>query len=386
MFELDSGPVQWFLGAEYREEVFFDRYDSLSEAGVIGGSAGNSAGGVRDVTSIFFETLLPLSDNLELSLAGRSDDYSDYGSDFSPKISMRWQANEDVVVRASWGEGFRAPGLDLITMLTAFSADTVNDPASCIAQSQPSTCLLQVNAARIANPQLGSENSDQYSVGLAWAPTDWFNGTIDYYNIAIDDRINFFSAQEIINKENANIPVPAGLGTTRNPGNGAILNINTGFGNEGDLESSGFDINARFNFDIFDGRLTSNFQYSHILDYSFDGGADQVGWPGLPEFRAVLSNVFEIGDFSFGWNTNVIDENCTALTCPAGDVPAPTWATNDVQVNYFTPWDGRITVGAQNVTNKLPPIRLGNTTNRDYDFNLYNGYGRIIYARYTQTF
>ena len=82
----------------------------------------------------------------------------------------------------------------------------------------------------------------------------------------------------------------------------------------------------------------------------------------------------------------MIDSNCSALTCPAGDVPAPTWATNDVQVNYFTPWDGKVTVGAQNVTNKLPPIGLGNTTSRDYDFNLYNGYGRIIYARYVQTF
>jgi iron complex outermembrane receptor protein len=386
MFELDSGPVQWFFGAEYREERFVDQYDGLSEAGQVGGSSGNSAGGNRDVTSIFFETLLPFGDNFELSIAGRSDDYSDYGSDFSPKISGRWQATDELVVRASWGEGFRAPGLDLITMLTSFSADTVNDPASCIAQGQPSGCLLQVNAARIANPQLGSEQSDQYSFGVAWAPNDWFNGTIDYYNIAIDDRINFFSAQEIINKENANIAVPAGLGTTRNPSNGAILNINTGFGNEGDLETSGFDINARFTFDVFEGRLSSNLQYSHILDYSFDGGADQVGWPGLPEFRAVLSNVYEIGDFSFGWNINTIDENCTALTCPAGDVGAPTWTTNDIQANYFTSWDGRITVGAQNVSNKLPPIGLGNTTNRDYDFNLYNGYGRIMYARYTQTF
>ena len=155
MFELDSGPIQWFLGAEYREEFYNDQYDGLSEAGQVGGSAGNSAGGNRDVTSIFFETLLPFGDNFELSIAGRSDDYSDYGSDFSPKVSGRWQATDDLVIRASWGEGFRAPGLDLITALTAFSADSVNDPASCISQSQPPDCLLQVNGSAHCQPGTG---------------------------------------------------------------------------------------------------------------------------------------------------------------------------------------------------------------------------------------
>lgn len=389
MFELAAGPVQWFVGAEYREEFFNDQYDSLSEAGQVGGSAGNSAGGNRDVTSIYFETLLPFGDNFELSLAGRSDDYNDYGSDFSPKISARWQATDDLVVRASWGEGFRAPGLDLITMLTAFSADTVEDEASCIAQSQDPDCRLQVGAARIANPDLGSEQSDQYSLGFAWAPVDWFNGTIDYYNIAIDDRINFFSAQDLIDREISGDPIPPGLGVTRNPNNNAILNINTGFGNEGDLETSGFDINARFTFDAGPGRMTSNFQYSHILDFSIDGGRDNVEDPGLPEYRAVLSNVFELGDFSFGWNINAIGDQCDIIedgVCSEGDVGVPTWVTNDVQVNYFAPWDGKITVGAQNASNKMPPIGVGDQGSRQYDFNLYPGYGRIIYARYTQTF
>jgi iron complex outermembrane receptor protein len=100
----------------------------------------------------------------------------------------------------------------------------------------------------------------------------------------------------------------------------------------------------------------------------------------------VISNLYEVGDFSFAWNVNTIGENCSTLACPTGDIGAPTYATNDVQVNYFTPWDGKVTVGARNVGDKLPPIGLGNTTNRDYDFNLYDGYGRVVYARYTQTF
>ncbi|NNE06731.1 MAG: TonB-dependent receptor, partial [Xanthomonadales bacterium] len=386
MFELDSGPVQWFFGAEYREERFNDQYDSLSEAGVVGGSSGNSAGGTRDVTSLYFETLLPFGDNFEVGLAARSDDYSDYGSDFSPKVSARWQASDELVVRASWGEGFRAPGLDLITMLTSFSADTVSDPVTCLNFGLPADCDEQVTAFRIANPSLGSEKSDQYSLGFAWAPTDWFNGTLDYYNIAIDDRINFFSSPELLARELAGDPIPAGLGVVRDPATGAINFINTGFGNEGDLETSGIDINARFSFDLGDGRLSTNVQYAHVLDWSVDGGRDQVEDPGAPEYRATISNTYELGDFSFGWNTMIIGEQCDDIVAQACVGHVPTWTQNDVQVNYFTPWDGRITVGAQNVTNKQPPIGLGDIGSRDYDFDLYPGYGRIMYARYVQTF
>ncbi|MFT5370887.1 MAG: iron complex outermembrane receptor protein [Lysobacterales bacterium] len=386
MFELDAGPVQWFAGAEYREVRYFDRYDSLSEAGQVGGSAGNSAGGIRDVTSFFFETLLPFGDNFEVSIAGRSDDYSDYGSDFSPKVSVRWQATDELVLRASVGEGFHAPTLDIITQLDSFSADTVADPQSCLAQGQTSSCRLQVNATVTANPSLSSEQSDQFSIGGAWAPTDWFNMTLDYYDIEISNRIRSFGSQGLINSTNAGDPVPAGLGVTRNPNNGAILNITRGFGNEGDLATSGFDINAKFSFEIGSGRLSNNFQYSQILDYTIDNGRDRVEDPGLPEYRAVLSNLYEIGDFSFAWNTNAIGPQCDDLGCPNGLDGPPTWVTNDLQVNYFTPWDGKVTIGSRNVTDKLPPIGLGDVGSREYDFRNYDGYGRVVYARYTQTF
>ena len=78
-----------------------------------------------------------------------------------------------------------------------------------------------------------------------------------------------------------------------------------------------------------------------------------------------------------------------SMTGPDMDIPdvgVPTWTQNDVQLNYFTPWDGRITVGAQNVTNKEPPVGVGDVGSRDYDFELYPGYGRVVYFRYRQAF
>ena len=55
--------------------------------------AGNSSGGVRDVTAAYIESLVPITEQIELNLAGRFDKYSDFGSAFSPRracVTSRW--------------------------------------------------------------------------------------------------------------------------------------------------------------------------------------------------------------------------------------------------------------------------------------------------------
>jgi iron complex outermembrane receptor protein len=384
LFATPWGDVQWVVGGEYIEQDYDDQYDSLSEAGVVGGSAGNSAGGQRDVTSFYFETLIPLGD-FEISVAGRNDDYSDFGSEFSPKVSFRWQALDTLTVRGSWGEGFRAPTLDIITQLDSFSADPVSDAPNCLALGLPPTCTEQINGLRTANPDLSAEESDQYSFGVAWEPTDWLFGKIDYYNIDITNRINFFSAQELIDRENAGDPIPPGLGVDRLP-SGAITLITQGFGNEGSIKQDGFDANVQTNFELFGGLLTNNFQVSYINSFEIDGGRDTAGDPGVPEYRAALWNQYAIGSFSFAYNINVIGDQADEVVDGVQIGHVPTWVTHDLQANWFTPWNGQVVAGCQNCGNKQPPIDVGNVGSRDYDFNLYNGFGRIWYARYRQSF
>jgi len=385
VYDMDSGTVQGFFGAEYREEDYFDQFDSLSEAGQVGGSAGNSAGGKRDVTAMYFEFLVPVTDGLEVSVAGRHDDYSDYGSDFSPKISARWEAMDNLTVRASFGEGFRAPTLDILTQLDSFSADSVRDEQSCLNQGQPANCSLQINGLRTANPQLSSEQSEQFAAGLAYEPYEWFNMTLDYYNIEISERIKFFGAQTLVNAENAGDPIPAGLGVERAP-NGSITRIVQGYGNEGTLEVSGIDMNFVFSYDLLGGRMNNNVQIGHMLSQSLDGGRDLVEDPGTPANRMVIANSFEYGDFSVGYNLNLIGEQCDTIEDGACMGHVPTWVTHDIQFNYFAAWDGRLTVGVRNAGEKKPPVGLGFIDSREYDFNLYDAYGRITYVQYTQTF
>ena len=95
----------------------------LAAAASIAVAACNTVEGAgRDVTSAYFEWLLPFTSSFDITLAGRYDKYSDYGNDFSPKVAARWQPLDNLTVRASWGQGFRAPGLDILTQARSFSA------------------------------------------------------------------------------------------------------------------------------------------------------------------------------------------------------------------------------------------------------------------------
>lgn len=382
--EIGGGMVQGFFGAERREEVYSDKYDSQSEAGLVGGSAGNSAGGGRDVTAMYFEVLAPITNTFEVSLAGRHDDYSDFGTNFSPKISFRFQPLDNLMFRASYGEGFRAPPLDILTQQTSFSADSVTDPVTCLALNGDATQPCQINAFYIANPDLGAEESKQYALGVAWQPLEWLNMSLDYYNIEIDERIRSFTAQNLIDRELAGDPIPPGLGVVRNP-LGVITSITAGFGNEGTLETDGFDLNVRTNFNFGEfGRLEQNLQVSYINDYSIDGGRSLVKDPGLPEMRLILANAYSWGDFEFAYNLNMIGKQYRSIVAGQGVGSIGSWTTHDVQASYFAPWDGQFTIGVQNLTEKLPEfVAFGG---RDYNYSLYNGWGRVAYARYTQRF
>ncbi|UTP71726.1 TonB-dependent receptor [Alteromonas sp. LMIT006] len=380
LFDMDGGTAVAIVGGEWRDILFNDQYDSLSEGGVIGGSAGNSAGGARQASAVFVEAVFPVQDDLEVTAALRRDRYSDYGSDTSPKVSVRYNPTDELVLRASYGEGFRAPTLDILTQKESFSADSVRDEQHCLAVGLAADCSDQINAFVIANPFLESETSKQYAFGVAYEPAEWLDFSLDYFNIKIDNRIKSFSSGELINLQNAGRALPSGMSVERNQF-GEIERVVRGFGNQGTLETSGLDLNLNTRFDLNEfGALRQNLTFSYTSKYDVDG-VDQMQFDAFPEYRGVLANVYSIGDFDVAWNVNVIGDT----TNPSGD-PVPHWITNDVQVTYNANWNGKVTVGVRNLSGKEPILGTDPNGSRDYNFNLYDGYGRTVYARYTQSF
>ena len=413
LFEMGGGMSSAAVGVEYRDETYADIYDSLSEAGVVAGSAGNSAAGDRQIYAAYAEWLFPIVDSFDVTLAARYDSYSDYGNDVSPKVAVRWQPLDTLTFRGSYGEGFRAPPLPFLYGSRSFSAEAVQDYRTCVATgytpaecgndangdnitdgAESSNVQYQVNSFSAGNTELKSEQSKQYSLGLAWDATDWLNLTLDYYHIEIKDRIRQIDYQELVDFNNNGIALPPGTSVTRRP-NGSLQELNTAFANEGDLETSGLDFNLRTRFDIGNwGRLENWLQVTYIRDFTVTDGAtkkDRLGMVGQPDVRAGLRNTWTYGDLSVNWNINYIGDQQNSSVAPTyGFLAGGTntrvggYATNDVAVTYNAPWNGSVTLGVNNIGDRYP--ELVSYDGRPWNFYLYDAYGRTVYMRYTQKF
>ena len=110
--ELPGGSLKIAAGAEYRRETYMQRGSS--------GGVGFPEDLARTVKSVYGEVFLPIFGEgnaspffygLALSLSGRFDHYSDFGSTTNPKIGLTWEPVEGLNFRGSYGRSFRAPGL-----------------------------------------------------------------------------------------------------------------------------------------------------------------------------------------------------------------------------------------------------------------------------------
>ena len=385
LFKMGGGASQLLVGAEYRKETFFDLYDSLQEAGVIEGSSGNSAGGSRNVKAVYAEMLLPFTRTIEGTLAARYERYSDYGSDFSPKAALRWKVLPNLSLRGSVGTGFRAPSLPILTAKTSFSAESIEDPVTC-AVKNPGEADCQVDTYIQSNSALDSEKSRQFSLGLVWEATNAISFKADYWNLKLKDTIRYIEAQDLIYRDDGTDPrpIPAGLGVTRDA-NGVLQRIDAGYANEGELETSGIDMSLLTTTSLGSwGRLRSDIRWSHVLKYE-EGGFDYNGSIGQPKDRVMIANDWGYGPFRFAWNINYIGRNELQPNSATETRRQGGYTTHDIQFGWRTPIKGSdLVVGVVNVGDKMPS--LYSFDGREFNFSLYDAYGRTPYVRYTQSF
>jgi len=386
LFKLGGGSARLYFGVEHRKEDYKDIYDALSESGQVLGSSGNSAAGNRKVDAGTAELLLPLAKGLEATLAARYERYSDYGSDFSPKASIRFQPMSNLTLRGSVGKGFAAPSLPTLTQKPSFSADSVLDERNCLADgSIPAedcaTESFQINGLRIANPELSSEKSTQFSLGGVFDVTPTLSLKADYWNIKIKDVISFISAQTIVNRDNGDdpLPIPSGLSITRDPVTGAIQRIVSGSANEGTVKYAGIDASVLFSHKYAGiGNFRHELTWSHRLTAKINDVDFNGSW-GQPKDRITLQNKWNMGAFDASLNVNMIGKNGGQDE----DTPfAPSFTTFDIQFGWQTPIKGaKLTVGVVNVTEKFPALIGSPYDSKPFNYYLYDAYGRQAYLR-----
>ena len=390
-FELPGGAVAHYVGMEYFDQQFSEVYDAQSEAGLVGGSAGNSSGGDRQVWAMFYEAVLPLTDDIELNLAARYDDYSDFGDNVAPKASIRWQALDNVVVRASYSEAFRAPSLSQLYAATTFSAESGTDYPFCTSTgvADADCSEKQYDTYISANSDLGPETSEYINLGVAWDIVDDIGLKVDYFNLNIDDVISQRSITNVMRGVAAGTlaetdtfyveRAPTTDGTL-----GRALEIGTGYGNTDKLEITGIDVALNAKFETSIGDIGFNWTNSFVLDYiqEVEGGQaaeDIAGWNGAPDYKSNFTTNYMLGDHSLSWNINYTGS--TYETDDTGHLDS--WLIHNLSYVYDAGNYGSVLLGINNLTDEDPVLT---STGQFVNTDLYNNYGREYRASYTLKF
>ena len=433
IFRLPAGPVMAALGTAYRRE-FFENTNRLT--GVMDNDIG------RDVVSAFGELLIPLAgeenaegtSRLELSLSGRFEDYSDFGSSSNPKVGLRWSPAQGVNVRATYGTSFKPPNLGHLgsadTQLYVFTNDILNsllEQHPEIADSRTAFLVLGTD------PRLKPETSTAMTVGFdldrAFGPGT-FNLSASYYDINFEDRINLVQVPGgAYNIYNIALSTPELLpaGTVLvEPGAQAVAELIQRAQNEGGMfdqfgvydgdpasvgmiaflqltnlaktVTRGIDLDLGYRVDTDVGNFDFSFNGNYILEFSHQSSSstpmlDQVGAIFRPaDYRLRAGASWSRA----GWNSSLFvnrtDSTTDDRTMPYRKIPS--FTTMDWYLGYDVGErtagvlrNLRFDFGVDNVLDRGPPF-IGN----DFQFGIL-GYdptnadpiGRFVSLKVTKT-
>jgi iron complex outermembrane receptor protein len=230
--QLPAGPLSVAVGTDIRRE----HYDMASSDNVLRGELQGVFGlQVNDTVShyaLFSEATIPVIKRVELSAAVRADKSDNSKSHVSPKLGVRWNALDSLLLRATAAGGFRAP--NVVESGNGLGRSSVQnstiDPRRCpianqlnaLVQNAPNAtsgdktlannyrnadCLGSLASFVSSNPNLKPETSTSLTLGAVWEATRNTSFSLDYYRIERKDEIGTRSTIDILNGESS---LPAG--------------------------------------------------------------------------------------------------------------------------------------------------------------------------------
>ncbi|MBL4837472.1 MAG: TonB-dependent receptor [Kordiimonadaceae bacterium] len=399
LFSISGGDIKLATGVQYRNEHFYTLRDSVPESDLS-----------RDIFAVFTELNIPLvSENnrfdgveaLELTLAGRLESYSDFGTSIDPKIGLIWSPLSGLQARGTYSTSFRAP---ILENLSEYSVSAVMfnlpDPASPTGETL-SVIALGNNAA------LKEESANTWTVGFDIKPPSLpgFNLGVTYFNIAYKDRIEagdaFFDAFLVprfapLIDRNPDLNFIEFLfespfsfnGTASDPIEAEAL-VDNRLRNVSRLATSGLDVTMSYAFDADIGFFNVNINTTYLLKREIQlfeteaafGVLDTVNNPADLKVRGGLS--WASGNLSSSLFVNYVDGYHDERMVPVVDVDS--WTTVDLQLRYQFDDDTsnglltgtELSISVQNLFDQAPPF-VFNVSNRNFDSNNASALGRFV--------
>ncbi len=245
-----------------------------------------------------------ISDAFLLGVAGRYEDYSDFGSNFSWKVNGRYKLGSNGALRASYSTGFRAPTLHQ-RYLTNSQYIIVAGSSEPLLQGTLANDNSAVKALGV--PSLFAETSKNVSAGLTYKFNRNFSASFDFYQIKVDDRVLFSSQigsldgnldgsdaveQILIDNNVVAVQFFINAGNTKTTGADVVVN----YKNDGGFKAS---LAANFNKTTLDAITTPTALASGGYNI-FDRQEQGLITNSRPKSKVILGLNQEIDKWNFG--------------------------------------------------------------------------------------
>lgn len=331
-----------------------------------------------------------------ISLAGRYEDYSDFGSNFSYKASGRFKIYKEFAVRGGAATGFRAPSLHQ-RYFNNESTQFVRGEATQVLTVNNDNSIVREFGVGSLKPEI----STSYSLGITGELLNSLNFTIDAYQIDIDDRI-VFSSQYARERDanNGNVLIPTGkvnqILNTVDPD--ARVNSVQFFTNAINTRTKGLDIVLSDRLRAGSGNLiltaAVNFNETKVRDIHgtdviendpalkaklFDRLERSRYESSVPKNKLTLSANYGIKKWGILLRTVRFGEvtylNAIDPTNPANNLPlqmdqtfSAKWIT-DISVNYAVVKSLNVTLGASNLFDIYPDKAYKDPRNNEFNLS-----------------
>ncbi|BBD80805.1 TonB-dependent receptor plug domain-containing protein [Aerosticca soli] len=445
LFNLPAGAVSASIGAEYRKDTSSLTPDFVSlitdpEAGTCLTStdacraAQSGSTNVKELYGELFVPLLadqPFVKSMNITLGGRYSKFSKAGSTKNGRVGFEYRPVDDLLIRGTVDQVFRAPTIsDLFGGVTP-SSDTYKDPCSgagyaagnpACAGASPGFVQGQSQTRSLygSNSSLKPEHGRSISWGFVYDPhyIEGLSLSADLWRIYLKDTIGNIGTQTIID-QCYNFSRYCGL-ITRNPVNGEIDTVNNTEQNVGRLDVSGIDFGVRYKLPEFSfgtfvvtldttylkeynreaiaGDLSSKYKFAGTYYASANGGDGNFA-----RLRGLLGVQWSLGDFDASIRTRYVSRVRFGdiVATPSGystiaqasdpdtgvqSFHAGAYAKTDLQFGYQTPWNFRLDVGIDNAFDKKPPMLWQYGFNGNTDERTYDTVGRYYWTRISMKF
>jgi iron complex outermembrane receptor protein len=396
-FELDGGVVEFAVGAQYRNESFINEVNDLGNLAinpcpVLGETDCANPTGVfhfrsgelnqdssQSIYAVFGELALPVSDDLNMQVALRYEDYGgEVGNTIDPKVSAQYTINDNFSLRGSASTTFRGPTLNQL--------------------EGTNTTLSYVGAAGAfkavdtqGNNALAPESAVALNFGIIgefWG--DRLFATVDFWSFDLSDPIIVENYNAVLSAAVAGKQPYVDQVRWTEPGNAkTVERIETNIINGSDVRTSGVDVQLRLNVTDY-WTLNMNGTYTAEYEVSGDGLSETFDAAGflnktnsnrpIPKYKATMINSFDFDNHNVSLSTYYVgdykDEREELFTTNTRGQVIDSQVQFDLSYNYrFNEDQTKLNLTVSNLTDEDPSFaRL----DLNYDPFTHNPLGRTF--------